>query len=108
LYFQLYLQVLHEENIPQREELIGRVRLFSKEYFGPMIEACQKQGVFVQTPVLTIIFIIDAVMDRFFQAYARKYLDGGLKLHRKKPSEIDFEIEQIIKTLEFGISCRHN
>lgn len=105
-YFQLYLQVLHEENIPQRERLLGRVRLFSKEYFGPMIEAYQKKGVFVQTPASTIIFIIDAVMDRFFQGYARKYLDGGLDLNQKKIADIELEIEQILQTLKYGISAR--
>nr|MBF0222100.1 TetR/AcrR family transcriptional regulator [Desulfobulbaceae bacterium] len=105
-YFQLYLQVLHEENIPHRELLLERVRLFSKEYFGPMIEAYQEKGVFVQTPAATIIFIIDAVMDRFFQGYARQYLDGGLDLNQKKIADIELEIKQILTTLKFGFSAR--
>jgi len=108
LYFQLYLQVLHEENIPQRDELIVRVRLFSKDYFGPMVEACQRQGVFVQTPVATIIFIIDAVMDRFFQTFASKYLVREPGINQKWRSAIGPEIEHIIETLKFGIASRSN
>ena len=106
LYYQLYPQVLYEDNIPRRDELIRRVRLFSKEYFGPMIEACQAQGDFVQTPVATIIFILDAVMDRFFQAYARKSLDDGLGL-TKKNAICDKEIEHILQILKFGIAGRN-
>jgi len=105
-YFQLYLQVLHEEDIPQREELITRVRLFSEEYFGPMVEACQRRGVFVQTPVSTIIFILDAVMDRFFQACAKQYIDSGYDMNQINRFEIELEIEHIIETLEFGIANR--
>lgn len=107
LYFQLYLQVLHEDDIPYREELIRRVRLFSSEFFGPMIEAGQRRGEFVGVSVSTIIFIVDAVMDRFFQGYAHGYLDGGLDLSGKTRTEINDKIDQIILTLDVGISQRY-
>ncbi|MCK5340973.1 MAG: TetR/AcrR family transcriptional regulator, partial [Desulfobulbaceae bacterium] len=43
-YFQLYLRVLFELDVPRREELVAKVRLFSGEYFGPICEQAQKGG----------------------------------------------------------------
>ena len=44
-YFQVYLKVLFERDVPRREELVSRVRLFSLEYFGPLADQAREQGV---------------------------------------------------------------
>ncbi len=36
-YFQIYLRVLFEQDVPMREKLLAQVRLFSREYFGPTV-----------------------------------------------------------------------
>ena len=43
-YFQVYLKVLFEEDVPGREKLLSRMHLFSSEYFGPLCREAQQKG----------------------------------------------------------------
>ena len=104
--YQLYLNVLFEHEIPQREELIAKVRLFSKEYFGPLIVRGQERGEVRAVPVAMVVFVIDAVLDRFLQGYARSYLDGGLRLAAKDREGLEAEVDLLIETLRQGLSLR--
>ena len=106
-YYQLYLNVLFEHDIPRREELIAKVRLFSLEYFGPLAHAAQHRGELKSdVPVAMVVFIIDAVMDRFLQGYARSYLDGGLALSSMDKKELAVEVKAIIAGLKSGLAPR--
>ncbi len=103
-YYQLYLNILLEKGIPHRHELIARVRLFSMDYFGPLVEAGQKEGrIRDDIKNATIVFMIDAAIDRFLQGYARSYLDGGLGLEGKSKKELALEIGAINAILKNGI-----
>lgn len=103
-YFQIYLQVLFEKNIPHREELISRVRLFSFEYFGPLCDEAKEQGTIRRDiSTRTICFMIDSLMDRFLQAYARPYLDGGLELAGKSAEELAEAADLVIYALRQGM-----
>jgi len=103
-FYQLYLNVLFEHEVPQREELISRVRLFSMEYFGPLVAQGQAQGsVNAGVPVAMVVFLIDAALDRFLQGYARSYLDGGLGLATKDGPGLIAEIDLLIETLKNGL-----
>ncbi len=104
-FYQLYLNVLFEHEVPQREELIARVRLFSMEYFGPLVVQGQGQGtVAAKVPVKMVVFLIDAALDRFLQGYARSYLDGGLGLAAKDGPGLIAEIDLLIDTLQNGLA----
>lgn len=104
-YYQLYLNVLFEQDVPHREELIARVRLFSMEYFGPLIARGQGQGaVAAAVPVKMVVFLIDAALDRFLQGYARPYLDGGLGLAAKDGPGLIAEIDLLIETMKQGLA----
>lgn len=103
-HYQLYLTVLFEQDVPRREELIAKVRLFSMEYFGPLISQGQGRGEVAAMPVAMVVFVIDAVLDRFLQGYARAYLDGGLGLAAKdRPALLD-EIDLLIEALKHGVA----
>jgi AcrR family transcriptional regulator len=105
--YQLYLTVLFAHDVPHREELIAKVRLFSMEYFGPLIAQGQERGEVPATiPVAMVVFVIDAVLDRFLQGYARTYLDGGLGLAAKDGMAITAEVELLIDTLRHGLAVR--
>ncbi len=104
--YQLYLNVLFEQDVPHREELIAKVRLFSMEYFGPLIAQGQGRGEVVAMPVAMVVFVIDAVLDRFLQGYARTYLDGGLRLAVKDESALMADIDLLIETLKHGLAVR--
>lgn len=108
-YYQLYLNVLFEHEVPQREELISRVRLFSMEYFGPLVKQGQVRGsISVEVPVAMVVFLIDAALDRFLQGYARSYLDGGLGLAAKDAPALFAEVDLLIETLKKGLGRSSN
>lgn len=104
-YYRLYLTVLFEHEVPRREELISRVRLFSREYFGPLISQGQEEGTVALVPVAVVVFVIDAVLDRFLQGYARSYLDGGLGLAAKDRLALEAEVGLLIDSLKHGFMC---
>ncbi|MEN8141867.1 MAG: TetR/AcrR family transcriptional regulator [Thermodesulfobacteriota bacterium] len=71
-YFQIYLKILFDEDVPGREELLGQVRLFSVDYFGDLCQMAQRKGLLRGDVALeSLIFLLDAAIDRFLQDYAR-------------------------------------
>lgn len=103
-YYQIYLKVLFEQDVPHREELIAKVRLFSLEYFGPLCDIARQQGqIRKDIPTPLVIFIIDATLDRFLQGYAAPYLDSGPALSKKNKTELNHAIEAIINVLHDGL-----
>ena len=104
-YFQIYLRVLFESEVPHREVLIGQVRLFSVEYFGPLcVEAQQEGQIRKDIDPQMVIFVLDALLDRFLQGYAKPYLDGGLDLAGKENEELNKEVDMVIQVLQDGLS----
>lgn len=104
-FYQLYLNVLFEHEVPRREELIARVRLFSMEYFGPLVRQGQTEGtVNDKVPPAMAVFLIDAALDRFLQGYARSYLDGGLGLAAKDGPGVIREIDLLLETIQHGLA----
>lgn len=104
-YYQIYLKVLFEPGVPAREELIARVRLFSAEYFGPYCQEARRLGLIrADIPDRLVYFILDAVLDRFLQGYARPYLDGGLLLPNRARQHLKEEITMVIHIIRDGLS----
>ncbi len=104
VYYQLYLNALFEQDIPHREEIISRVRLFSMEFFGPLAAAARERGgLRPDVPVPVVVFMIDAAMDRFLQSYARSYLDDGLKLAAADRARAEAGMDSIIEVLKNGL-----
>lgn len=104
-YFQLYLRVLFEHDLPQREELIARVRLFSREYFAPLVKGAMKDGSLrPDLSVEMVVFSIDSMLDRFLQGYSSDYLNGGLNLSGKNEKQLDIIVDEIISILQGGLA----
>jgi TetR/AcrR family transcriptional regulator len=106
-FYDIYLKLLFEQDVPHREELIAKVRLFSRDYFGPLCEEGRRRGQVRQDlPIEIVTFILDATLDRFLQGYAKSYLDGGLALAGKDRRELEEKIAAIIDVLRDGLSPR--
>ncbi|MBU0728516.1 MAG: TetR/AcrR family transcriptional regulator [Proteobacteria bacterium] len=104
-YYQIYLKVLFEPGVPNREELISQVRLFSQEYFGPLCQRAKDLGeIRSDLDDQTAVFVIDAIMDRFLQGYAQSYLDGGLGFSKISARQLEAKIDALIKVLQDGLS----
>ena len=72
-YYQIYLRVLFEKEMPLRGRLLQRIRLFSADYFGPLCDRCKREGQ-IRDDIATdqIIFMVDALLDRHLQDFAAR------------------------------------
>ncbi|MBU4262550.1 MAG: TetR/AcrR family transcriptional regulator [Proteobacteria bacterium] len=108
-YFQIYLRVLFEQDVPMREKLLAQVRLFSREYFGPLCQAGQKSGAIrSDIPLAVVIFILDATLDRFLQSYAQGALDRDLDLGQINREELLVQVKLILQVLKEGLAVYGN
>ncbi|MBI5558440.1 MAG: TetR/AcrR family transcriptional regulator [Deltaproteobacteria bacterium] len=104
-YFQIYLKVLFEQDVPRREELLSQVRLFSREYFGPLGQLGQKSGAIRRdVPLDVVIFVLDATLDRFLQSYAQSYPDCGMGLAKTGRNELLDRVNMILRVLREGLT----
>jgi AcrR family transcriptional regulator len=103
-YFRLYTRLLSEEESPCRPELLAQVRFFPIEYFAPLIRKGQEEGVIrTDVEVELMVFMIDAVLDRFLLA-----ISGGQDSSRifpDEPKNSDPVIDQIIRLLKGGMAA---
>ncbi|MBU0908863.1 MAG: TetR/AcrR family transcriptional regulator [Proteobacteria bacterium] len=105
-YFQIYLRVLFEQDVPMREKLLAQVRLFSREYFGPLCQAGQQSGAIRNDiPLAVVIFILDATLDRFLQSYAQGALDSDLDLKQSNREELLAQVKMILRVLKEGLAA---
>lgn len=107
--FELYLKILFEQEVPQREKLVSQLRLFSAEYFTPLLEEAKaREEIRADVSTATVIFLLDAVIERFLQGYAKPYLDSGLGLAGKDRSLLINEIDAVIAILRDGLAPEQN
>ncbi|MEW6288943.1 MAG: TetR/AcrR family transcriptional regulator [Thermodesulfobacteriota bacterium] len=108
-YFQIYLRVLFEQDVPMREKLLAQVRLFSREYFGPLCQAGQKSGAIRRDiPLAMVIFVLDATLDRFLQSYAQGVLDRDLGLTQISSEALPAQVNMMLQVLREGLAVSGN
>jgi AcrR family transcriptional regulator len=101
-FFQIYLRVLFEQDLPGREHLLARVRLFSRDYFGPLCEAGQQSGALrPDIPAEVVLFVLDASLDRFLQSYAQGVLDRELGPDN---GTILYRVDMLLRVLKEGLA----
>ncbi len=104
LIYRIYLKMMFEREVPFRQELLKKIRLFSSEYLTSLLlEGREKGEIREDVDLKAIAFFIDAVMDRFLQAYAVPYLDSGLNLHWTRAPEIERHVDDIVGLIRNGI-----
>ncbi|MEJ2363811.1 MAG: hypothetical protein P8017_03870, partial [Deltaproteobacteria bacterium] len=86
--YQIYLKMLFQEDFPFRADLLKTIRLFSMDYLKPIVEEGIRRGELRQglDPEVAAFFL-DAVLDRFLQAYCIAYMDSGLGLFAHRRTE---------------------
>ncbi|PIP44566.1 MAG: TetR family transcriptional regulator [Deltaproteobacteria bacterium CG23_combo_of_CG06-09_8_20_14_all_60_8] len=103
-FYRIYLRVLFEEDVPRRRELLGKVRLFSMEYFGGLCARAQINGIIrPDLPCPMVVFLMESVLDRFLQAYASPDHDNGLGLAALSAIDRDQAVTQTIDVLKNGL-----
>jgi len=75
--YHIYLKILFEDKVPGREQLIKAIRFYSRDYFIPLLAEAQAKGeIRPDIDLEMAAFMLDAMMERFLQAYVLSYLDA--------------------------------
>jgi len=104
--YRIYLKMIFQEDFPLRAEFLQQVHLFSAEYLKPHVEAGIARGELrSDLDVEMTVFFLDAVMDRFLQAYCVPFLDAGAALYQAPHSQIERRVEEFIQLLRHGMGA---
>lgn len=102
--FKIYLKMIFQEDFPLRTEFIQKVHLFSSDYLTSLVEMGKARGDLREDlDIQSSVFFLDALMDRFLQAYCVSYLDAGTGLYQASPDELNKKINEFIQVIRAGM-----
>lgn len=103
--YRIYLKMVFQEEFPLRERYLKKIRLFSVDYLQPLLEAGIEKGEIRSNLDPTIsAFVLDAVLDRFMQAYAVQFFDSGAGIYDAGDSAIREKLDKVIDILRLGLA----
>ena len=102
--YRIYLKMIFQEDFPLRAEFLQQVHLFSGDYLRPLVETGIARGELrPDLDVEMTVFFLDALMDRFLQAYCVSFLDAGVGLYQAPQGEVERRAEEFIRLLRHGM-----
>jgi TetR/AcrR family transcriptional regulator len=105
--YRIYLKMIFQEEFPLRTEFLQQVHLFSGEYLRPQVEKGIADGdLRADLNVNMTVFFLDALMDRFLQAYCVSFLDAGAGIYNASEHEIEQHLDGFIELIRRGMSAR--
>lgn len=103
--YKIYLRVLYESGLPNRNSLIKSIRRLSIEYLTEFIEVAKNRGeIDPQIDVNEAAFVMEAVLERFLQAYGLQHLDAGLGLYRASDDDAQRWAQGVVRILRTGLA----
>jgi len=103
--FKIYLRVLFENGLPDRNSLIKSIRRLSIQYLVEFVEVAKARGeVNSDVDVKEAAFIIEAVLERFLQVYGVQYLDAGLGIYKASDDEVRRWAKRVVSLLRTGLA----
>jgi TetR/AcrR family transcriptional regulator len=104
--YGLYLKILFDQHVPKRQELLRAVRQFAAEYLGSLVRQGQARGELrAELPPGAVIFLLDALLDRFLQAAAVPSFDVTLVLDQAGPEEMRGRVGELVEILKMGLTA---
>lgn len=104
--YRIYLKMIFQEDFPLRAEFLQQVHLFSAEYLRPAVEAgIQRGDLRADTDIEMTLFMLDALMDRFLQAYCVPFLDAGASIYQAPAVELERKVDEFIRLLRYGMGA---
>jgi len=104
--YGLYLKILFDQHVPRRQELLKAVRQFAAEYLGSLVRQGQARGELrAELPPGAVIFLLDALLDRFLQAAALPSFDVTLGLDQAGPEEMRRRVGELMQILKMGMAA---
>lgn len=104
--YGLYLKILFDRHVPRRQELLQAVRQFAAEYLGSLVRQGQARGELrADLPPGAVVFLLDALLDRFLQAVAVPSFDVTLGLDQAGPAAMRNRVGELMNLLKFGLAA---
>ncbi|SFM90191.1 TetR/AcrR family transcriptional regulator [Thermodesulforhabdus norvegica] len=101
--YGLYLRLLFQEDFPLRDSLIRKLHIFSAEYLKHLIlEGIERGEISPEIDVSTAVFFLDAVLDRFVQAYFVEFWDAESGIFRAEDEVLQNKIDNLVKIIARG------
>jgi len=103
--YKIYLRVLFESDLPDRNSLIKSIRLLSTEYLTEFLLVAKERGeIHADVDVREAVFVVEAVLERFLQAYGLQHLDAGSGLYKAPEEEVRRWARSVISLLRNGLA----
>lgn len=102
--YRIYLKLLFQEDFPFRESLIKKLQIFSSEYLKHLIvEGIERGDISPDVDVPTAVFFLNAVLDRFIQAYFVEYWDADAGIFRATDEVLQNRIDNLVRIIANGL-----
>jgi AcrR family transcriptional regulator len=104
--YGIYLKILFDQQVPQRQELLKAVRQFAGEYLQSLLRQGLARGELrPDLPVATTTFLLDALLDRFLQAASVPAFDVSLGLDQAGEAEMGLRVRELVNILRHGLAA---
>jgi AcrR family transcriptional regulator len=104
--YNIYLKILFDQRVPERETLLKAVRRFAADYLHSLVRQGVARGeIRADLPVPTVIFLLDALLDRFLQATCVPAFDVALGLDKATEAEIRERVQELTGLLRSGLAA---
>jgi TetR/AcrR family transcriptional regulator len=104
--YGIYLKILFDQQVPQRQELLQKVHQFAAEYLQSLLRRGLERGELrPDLPVATTTFLLEALLDRFLQAVSVPAFDVALGLDRATEEELGRRVRELTAIIRHGLTA---
>lgn len=105
--FRIYLKVLFYEDVPLRRVLLEEVRRNTRRLLVPLIEKGQERGELRKDmDVGTVVFLIEAVCERFLQAGSFDHVAAGVDITHAAPDQVREAARGVLDVMRKGLEAK--
>ncbi len=103
--YRIYLKILFDQHVPERDRLLKAVRQFAADYLRSLVRQGMTRGeIRTDLPLPSLIFMLDALLDRFLQAVCFPAFDVTLNLDQASGEEIKERVKELVGLLRSGLA----
>lgn len=104
--YGIYLKILFDQQVPQRQELLQRVRQYAADYLHSLLRQGLARGELrPDLPVASTVFLLDALLDRFLQAASIPAFDVVLGLDQADAQVLHQRARELLEVLRRGLAA---
>jgi AcrR family transcriptional regulator len=103
--YGMYLKILFDQQVPQRQELLQKVHQFAAEYLQSLLRrGLARNELRPDLPLATTTFLLEALLDRFLQAASVPAFDVALGLDRATEAELGRRVRELVDIIRHGLA----